>query len=134
KSLRALNGKGRSFLFYDNDGLLIGWKVGNTLKGIPSVFFWADPWTPSDGANAAIYGAQFVFKPKYMNEEIGFVQADFPLETIVGMQTAAISHVSGARPALVLGVKTGCDGVNLYDEYSASLATPSAWVATNGAG
>src|SRR5690606_21353744 len=35
KSLRALNGKGRSFLFYDNDGLLIGWKVGNTLKGIP---------------------------------------------------------------------------------------------------
>lgn len=131
KSLRAFNGTGKAVLFYDAAGILFGWKVGDSLQGIPLVFFWADPWTPNDGSNAAIYNAQFVFKPRYINEQIGFMQTDFPLETVEGLQTVALKELAGsARPVLKVGASVGCSGESIYDTYSAELAVVGAWIAS----
>jgi hypothetical protein len=133
KSLRAFNGVGKSVLFYDAAGVLFGWKVGDDLLGVPLVFFWADPWTPNDGSNATIYTCQFVFKPRYINEQIGFLQADFPMETVEGLQTVALKELVGsARPVLKVGASVGCSGESLFDTYSAEIANVLAWDAKIG--
>lgn len=134
KSLRKFNGPGRHAIFYDSNGVLFGQKIGDNLAGIPLQFFWANPWSPNDGSNATIYAAQFVFKPKYANDLVGFLQADFDLAQIQGLQNVVLSVISGAAPAPVIGATTGCDGTNMYDLFAEDLAEVGNWKATNESG
>ena len=133
KALRVFNGPGKSVYFYDANGVLYGTKDGDNLKPIPLSYFWADPWKPNDGTNATIYMAQFVFKPKYINENIGFIKTDFNLEDIKGLQTVAIKEAAqSAFPVLKIKAITGCAGEDLFDTYAAELAVVDAWRATSG--
>ena len=133
KALRKFNGAGKYVLFYDSNGVLFGQKIGDNIAGIPLQFFWANPWAPNDGSNATIYAVQFVFKPKYANDELGSLKADFDLAQIQGLQNVVLKVLSGAAPAPVVGATTGCDGTNLYDMFASELAVVGNWKATNGA-
>lgn len=133
KALRKFNGAGKQVLFYDSNGVLFGQKIGENLAGIPLQFFWANPWTPNDGSNATIFAIQFVFKPKYVNDDLGFLKSDFDLGQIQGLQNVVLSVLSGAAPAPVVGATTGCDGTNLYGMFAAELAVVGNWKASNGA-
>lgn len=131
KSLRKFNGTGIHVLFYDANGVIYGVKSGTSLQTIPLQFFWADPWKANDGANVTQFWAQFVFKPEYLNDQLGFVKADFNISDIVGLQDVALSLGAGsARPALKVLAKAGCDQASLYDLYSTELAVAGAWIAT----
>lgn len=131
KALRSHNGTGKSALFYDANGVIFGQKIGDELAGIPLVFFWANPWRISDGSNASVYAVRFVFKPRYINDDIGFVDGGFNPAVIEGLQDVALREGAGsARPALKVTATTGCGGDNMYDFYPEELAAVSAWVAT----
>ena len=64
---------------------------------------------------------------------MGFLQADFDLAQIQGLQNVVLSVLSAAAPAPVVGATTGCDGTNLYDMFAIELAAVGNWKATNGA-
>lgn len=131
KSLRKFNGAGMNALFYDANGVVFGQKIGDNLAGIPLVFFWADQWRPSDGTASSVYAVQFVFKPRYINDDLGFVETDFNPSLVQGLKDVVLSEGAGsARPALKVLAHTGCSRDNLYDLYADELAAVAAWTAT----
>lgn len=129
KALAKFSGIGKYALFYDVNGVLIGHKSGELLKGVPLNFFYSTPWRPSDGSTVPFYAARFSFKPWYINQEVGFVDADFNLATIEGLEDVALKNGASVRPALKVTAFVGCSKDNLYDTYSVELAAPTAWVA-----
>jgi len=132
-NLRKFNGAGRAVLFYDAKGVLYGRKIGDTLSGIPMVFFFANKFTLSSGSASTAYTIQFVTKPKYMNDELGFVEPDFSLDTILGIQDVALSsHATSTVPIPVITAVAGCDKSDLFDIYETELEDVTAWIATIG--
>lgn len=135
KSLRKFNKANKGVFFYDANGVVYGVKSGTDLKPIPLVFFHASPPKVNDGTNTSIYGARFVFKPTYLADNIGFVEMSLAdILTVEGLQDVALSAGTRATNVLKATAKTGCGGVNMYDEYSTELAVVGAWVAKNPAG
>jgi len=135
KSLRKFNGSNRSVLLFDANGLLVGWKSGTTLKGIPLDLFYQNPLKLNDGTNVTAYVLQIAFKPIYLNDSIGFVQMSLAdLATLSGLQDIALSETTGSDlPILKIKAKTGCSGLDLYDTFSTELASVPLWVARNAA-
>lgn len=130
KALAKFSGIGKSALFYDVNGILIGQKVGDTLKGVPLNFFYSTPWRPTDGSTVPLYSARFSFKPRFINQDVGFVQADFNLATIEGLEDIALKDGGSVRPAMKVTATVGCSKDNLFDTFADELAVPGAWVAT----
>lgn len=135
--LRSHNFQSTSWLFYDDKNLILGWRkldatgAAYGLAGIPATFH-ANKWKVNDGANVAAYTVYFDMDPQYLNDYLGFVQADFAVSEITGLQNINLVQ-SGASAAGVIKLlaKTGCDGSNLYDLYSTELAAAAAWTAIN---
>ena len=131
-SLRKFNGLGRSVLFYDAKGIIYGWKDGEALKGIPLVYFFANKFTLSDGSAATAYTAQFVLKPKYMNDSLGFVEPDFDPATVSGLQDVVLTAGATAAPDdPVMKAVVGCGGSDMSELYETELAVPGAWKVTH---
>jgi hypothetical protein len=126
-----------SWLFYDDKDLLLGWRkldatgLAYGLAGVPCVFH-ALKWRQATGSTTPVFSVYFDFDPKYFNKYLGFVEANFPLNEITGLQNINLVQ-SGASAAGVIKLiaKTGCDGANLYDLYSTQLAVVGAWTAVN---
>lgn len=133
KALQSFNRSDIRVLFYDTAGTLFGWKVGDTLKGIPLIQFVAPPWKAATGSTVMDTRVSFSFLPRYVNEEIGFYKtSDFSLDSIEGLQNANIKLAGvQAKPVYKVKVATGCSGIDLYDQYSAELADEAMWVAKN---
>lgn len=150
--LRSHNGKAKAAMFYDAEGVLFGTSKlipGNPalidaepiygVGGIPLEYFWADKWTPNDGANAMVTAMQYVFKPKYVNEQIGYIQTTFDLESVKGLGSIALSQpIAGARPVLTITANYGCsfepNGADLFEDLGDELATAAAWKVTTADG
>lgn len=140
KSLQTFNGSGKHALFYDENGTLFGTLTGNeedgfTLSGVPLIFFWANKWRPGDGTAVTNYGVQFVFQPQHINQNLGFVKADFDLATITGLQNINLKSGAGSvMPNLKVLASTGCSGTDLFPAFSADLTDAALWKASqNGA-
>jgi hypothetical protein len=136
KSLRKFNSSTRSVLLFDSAGLLVGWKSGSVLKGIPLDMFYQRPFRMNDGTNVTNYSTQLVFKPQYLNDLIGFVEMSIgDLATLRGLQDISLSETTGSNlPILKIKAKTGCAGTDLYDLFSADLADDALWTAKNSDG
>lgn len=128
KNLRSHNGAGKNFFFIDREGLIIGTKVGDKLYPVPMQIFYAHPFKMNDGANISAYNIQFVFQQRYINELVGFAHLPFSsgydVTNVAGLQDVSVEAFS----TLVAGVVkvqffVGCDHTNLYDAFSAVLAT-----------
>jgi len=133
KSLRKFNQSNRSVLLFDANGVLVGWKSGTVLKGIPLDMFYQRPFRFNDGTNVTNYSTQLVFKPQYLNDLIGFVEMSIgDLSALRGLQDIVLYETTGSNlPVLKIKAKTGCAGTDLYDLYSTDLASVPLWVATN---
>lgn len=135
-ALRKFNGNSTRIIFYDSNGTLFGWRQGNTIVGIPLNQFYSNPWRPATGAAAMNLGVRVNFEPRFINEEIGFKKAeDFSLRSIEGLQNVKLSQ-SGtqAKPVYKIKANAGCSGLDLYDDFSAAIASaPANWIATNAA-
>lgn len=133
KSLRKFNSSNKSVLLFDAAGVLVGWKSGTVLKGIPLDMFYQRPFRLNDGTNVTNYSTQLVFKPQYLNDLIGFVEMSIgDLSALRGLQDIVLYETTGSNlPVLKIKAKTGCAGTDLYDLFSTELASSSLWTAQN---
>lgn len=135
--LRSFNNGNWAALFYDQKGNLFGYKTQNevgadVIKGVPLDTLYTFPWKANDFSNVTQYRTQFSFKPSYVNEQIGFVQSDFPLSEVKGIKDVALT-VTAPLTAGVVGVDAhvSCGGDDLHATYATELAVVGAWVAKN---
>ena len=135
--MRSFNNGNWAALFYDQKGNLFGYKTQNgvgadVIKGVPLDTIYTFPWKANDFSNVTMYRTQFSFKPSYVNEQIGFVQADFNLSEVKGVKDVGLT-VTAPLTAGVVGVNANvsCGGDDLHATYSTELAVVGAWVAKN---
>jgi len=123
QSLRTHNGK-KWVLFYDKDYKILGYNKLGQMATIPLQFFYAHPWKPAGGSTAAVYMLQFVFLPKYINEERAFIKAEFDPAEIEGLKDVDIVVNSWDQDTGVANVtlQEGCGAENLFDVYKVQLA------------
>lgn len=125
----CLNNAGRTHngpsnvLFYDNSNKLIGWNKTTGLSTIPMQYIYFAPFTLRTGSKTTGYNVMFSFLPKYINEEAGFVAADFDLSEIVGLQDIDIIVNSFNQNTGLVNVtlQTDCGSNNIYDLFSAQI-------------
>lgn len=136
QEIQKNGGSGKSFLFYDDNGVIYGYKgPGGVLKGIPTDIFYVDPWKFPTGADQASYLLRFIINPKYLNKgNMGFIPTaalGFNMFDITGIQDISLELVSIASNVAIVQAFTKISTVNLHDAYAAALARTSAWLATN---
>lgn len=134
KALQAFNGSDKRPIFYDSNGLLFGWKVGETLKGVPLNQFFAPPWKPNTGAAVMVTNVKMNFSPRYLNKELGFYKVtDFSIDSIDGLQNVVIKQTgTQAKPVYKVKAFSGCAQSDM-NIFSAELANVARWVAKNAA-
>jgi hypothetical protein len=128
-------GSSKYFLFYDDNGILYGYKSGGALKGIPVDLFKVLPWRVPTGGEAAQYLMRFIINPIYMNKgNLGFVKIDdtFNLFDIAGLQTIELTlEDTIGNNTFHISAATEISGVDIYDAYSTVLGVVGAWVLKN---
>lgn len=136
-SLQAFNGQRPNVIFIDAAGNFIGTKRNGGLAGIPVEDYWANKWTPSDGASAsANLSVYFSFRPETINEKLAFIQTanieDFDLASIQGIQDLVLVPGAVAAASAVITVADKCSGSpeDFGDLYGADLADETLWTAT----
>ncbi len=135
------SGPGKSFLFYDDNNALIGYKSGSFLKGIPDVIFEALPFRFNTGADSAQLLLRFIFDPVYMSKgNLGYIKLPqgslFNFRDLNGLQEVDLQLFSLASNVAKIQPLTKVGGVNLEEVYGATLANASRWRArkrSNGA-
>lgn len=114
--------------FYDAKNVLYGRNIATGIGSIPLEFFDVPKWSANDGSVEVKFNIQFSFAPKYLNENIGFLQTDIDFTDIKGLQTANL-QAKGAQTTTVLNVEavTSCGGDNLYNLFDNDLAVGGLW-------
>lgn len=131
KALQRFNGSDIRVIFYDSNGVLFGWKVGETLKGVPLNQFFAPPWKPNTGAAAMVTNVKMNFGPRYLNEELGFYKVtEFAIDSVEGLQNVVLKLSSAAKPVYKVKAFSGCAQVDM-SIYSTELANVARWAARN---
>ena len=119
----------------DSNGVLIGTKVGDNLMAIPLNLFYAFPYGIATSSEPASYKLNIEIEPKYLNEEIGFVQTkgEFDIfDTVKGLLNLVITETTTlAAGKIEIMVTNSCGGDNIYDVYGTNLANITAWISKN---
>lgn len=133
--LRNFNYTKWAAFLVDANGVLVGTKVGDNIMAIPLNLFYASPYGIATSSQAASYKLNMEIEPKYLNEEIGFVQTkgEFDIfDSVKGLLNLVIKTavpLTGGK--LEIMVTNSCGGDNIYDVYGSNLANVTAWVAKN---
>lgn len=136
---RSFNGDDWDALYVDNKGVLIGtsWIDGTGaqgIKAIPTIEFYANPAKNNDGKNNTQYWLNHCFDPKFINEEIAFVNdPGFDiLDLIVGLGNAVLSSPGAGASSGHFSVLIKDDlGNNLSDLFGAATFAAGLWKAYN---
>jgi len=133
--LRNFNYTKWAAFLVDANGVLVGTKVGDNIMAIPLNLFYASPYGIATSSQAASYKLNIEIEPKYLNEEIGFVQTkgEFDIfDSVKGLLNLVIKTavpLTGGKVEIM--VTNSCGGDNIYDVYGSNLANITAWVAKN---
>lgn len=136
QELAKNEGSGKSFLLYDGNGVLYGYKVDLLLKGIPTELFKVLPWRPNTGAEAAQYLLRMIINPIYMNKgNLGFIKVkdalDFNLFDVSGLQDVELELQTLVGNVATVKAFSLISKVDMYDAYSINLMQTTAWQARN---
>lgn len=131
QELAKNQGSGKYFLFFDKNNVLIGYKSGNVLKGVPVDQFRVLPWRPNTGAESALFNLRFIIDPIYLNQgNLGFLKVtDFNLLDVVGLQEVELTIIDQALNVATVKVTSKIGGVDLYGAYKTNLLQVTAWKA-----
>lgn len=129
QELAKNQGSGKYFLFFDKNNVLIGYKSGAYLKGIPTDQFRVLPWRPNTGAESALFNLRFIIDPIYLNQgNLGFLKVeDFNLLDVVGLQDVELTILDQTNNVATVQVRSKISDVNLYDAYKTNLLQTTAW-------
>ncbi len=130
QEIQKNGGPGKYFLFYDENGVIMGYKTNGVLKGIPTLFEPL-PWKPNTGAEAAQYLLRFIFDPIYINYgNLGYIkQTSFNVRDLMGLQEVEGQLFSLASNVAKVQLLSKIGGINLEPVYGASLASASLYAA-----
>lgn len=128
-ALRKFNDSNKAILILDTAGVLAGWKVGTSLKGIPLNQFYANPARIATSSTIENYSFMVAFEATYFNEGIGWIKLNSAdALSIKGLQNINLTLVAPrAANVFSLRVTTGCSAVDMYEQYGDDLATLSNW-------
>lgn len=129
QELAKNQGSGKYFLFFDKNNVLIGYKSGSVLKGVPVDQFRVLPWRPNTGAESALFNLRFIIDPIYLNQgNLGFLKVtDFNLLDVVGLQEVELTIIDQAANVATVKVTSKIGGVDLYGAYKTNLLQITAW-------
>lgn len=128
------NDKSKKVLFVDAKGIVYGVKTSsNGLKGFTLDFFYAYPFKVNTGEEVAKFMVRFALaKVNELNEDIGYFDCGADLEdALPGIVDVELYDLgtSGSKTHVV-GIRTVCDKVSLFDAYSAAIDTGFATIFT----
>jgi hypothetical protein len=137
--LRSFNRAGNWFIFVDSNNQLIGTQTtdvsGNSVIGaIPPIEFYQDVFKVNDGKKTTEYWSKFRFQPKFINEQIAYIQdAGFDiLSSIPGLQDVYLSGVAGGTSGVYqITPLAGAAKVNLTALFPTAIASAANWTAAN---
>ena len=133
--LRNFNYTKWSAFLVDANGVLVGTKVGDNIMAIPLNLFYASPYGIATSSQAASYKLNMEIEPKYLNEEIGFVQTKGEFDIFDSVKGLLNLVIKTAVPLLggqiEIMVTNSCGGDNIYDVYGTNLANITAWISKN---
>jgi hypothetical protein len=129
QELAKNQGSGKYFLFFDKNNVLLGYKSGAYLKGIPVDQFRVLPWRPNTGGESALFNLRFIIDPIYLNQgNLGFLKVeDFNLLDVQGLQDVELTVLDTAANVATVQVRSKISDVNLYDAYKTNLLQTTAW-------
>jgi hypothetical protein len=128
QELAKNGGANKHFLFFDKNSVLVGYKSGAYLKGIPVDQFRVLPWRPNTGAESALFNMRFIIDPIYLNNgNLGFLKVDFNLLDLVGLQDVELTILDQAANVATVQVRSKISDVNLYETYKTNLLETTAW-------
>jgi hypothetical protein len=139
-AVRVFNGASWDFLLVDDSNQIIGtaWIDGTGAQGvkaIPSIEIFTDAWMPNDGKKVTEYMTNFKFFPKYINEQLAFIQVDPIAEfdilgTVQGLKDATLKVTASATPGTYYCSIFDNTNENLFDELQAGLVL-ALWTLVN---
>lgn len=129
QELAKNQGSGKYFLFFDKNNVLIGYKSGSVLRGVPVDQFRVLPWRPNTGAESALFNLRFIIDPIYLNQgNLGFLKVtDFNLLDVVGLQEVELTIIDQTLNVATVKVTSKIGGVDLYGAYKTNLLQVTAW-------
>lgn len=128
QELAKNSGANKHFLFFDKNSVLIGYKSGAYLKGIPVDQFRVLPWRPNTGAESALFNMRFIIDPIYLNNgNLGFLKVDFNLLDLAGLQDVELTILDQTANVATVQVRSKISDVNLYETFKTSLLQTVAW-------
>jgi hypothetical protein len=129
QELAKNQGSGKHFLFFDKNNVLLGYKSGGYLKGIPVDQFRVLPWRPNTGGEAALFNLRFIIDPTYLNGgNLGFLKVeDFSLLDIQGLQEVELTIIDQTLNVATVKVTSKISGVDMYSAYKTNLLQTAAW-------
>jgi hypothetical protein len=128
QELAKNSGANKHFLFFDKNSVLIGYKSGAYLKGIPVDQFRVLPWRPNTGAESALFNMRFIIDPIYLNNgNLGFLKVDFNLLDLAGLQDVELTILDQTANVATVQVRSKISDVNLYETYKTNLLQTTAW-------
>lgn len=136
QELAKNQGSGKYFLFFDKNNVLLCYKSGAYLKGIPVDQFRVLPWRPNTGGESALFNLRFIIDPIYLNQgNLGFLKVeDFNLLDVQGLQDVELTILDQAANVATVQVRSKISDVNLYDAFKTSLLETTAWRAFKSSG
>lgn len=121
-------GSDKYFLFFDKNNVIYGYNSDGFLKGIPIEQYLIPPWRLNTGSEAALYNQRFIVDPIYLNNgNLGFLQVDFNLIDIVGLQDVELTILDQAANVATIQVRSKISDVNLYETFKTNLLETTAW-------
>jgi hypothetical protein len=125
--LRAFNNdRSKKVIFFDKNNIVLGAASGaDGMKGMSTDHFYAYPFKVNQGEEAASYRVKFALdRPNEFNEDLVYFDAETSLEdAFTGCLDIEMYNIGSgsATKKQVIGIRTICDKVSLYDAFSASL-------------
>lgn len=120
------NDKSKKVLLIDSNNIVFGVRTASEgLKGFMLDFMEAYPFKFNSGEEQAKFMLRFAFaKPSEMNEDLGYFDAGEDVEDAIKGLLDIEMYDLGAGSATkkhIVGIRTVCDKVSLYDAYSTAF-------------
>lgn len=133
--LRKFNGNNTYKVFlYTADNFLVGTKSGTAgdIKGVSVDYIHTHDTTLPNGKDEAKTMLEIQFSDnRELNEDIAFIKMSDSINDIVkGIIDVNVTLLSQGAATATVKVTTNCGQVDLYDQFSATLATASGWSIT----
>ena len=129
--LRKFNGDNSKRVYlWTSDNYLVGTKSGTAdMKGASVDFIHTHDSTLPDGKDISKTMLEIQFSDnRELNEDIAYVKMSDSMNDIVkGVINVEVSKLSQGAATATMQVFTKCDKTNLYDSFSALLASAAAW-------